>query len=95
MRLAYAPRFFRRLEEIRDRIAQDNPAAAARVVARIRGAVEQLAAAPGIGRPGRVHGTRELIVTRTPYIVAYRVRDNRVEVVTVLHGAQRWPERLP
>jgi toxin ParE1/3/4 len=65
------------------------------VIRRIRGAVEQLAAMPGIGRPGRVPGTRELVVTGTPYIVPYRVRDDAVQIITVLHAAQKWPDRLP
>lgn len=47
---------------------------------------------PEIGRQGRAGGTRELVVSRTPYIVAYRVADRRVEVLAVLHGAQQWPD---
>jgi addiction module RelE/StbE family toxin len=95
VRLVYAPRFFRRLEEIRDWIAKDDPRAAIRVVERIRDATRKLAAAPGIGRPGRIPDTRELIVAHIPYIVPYRVKGDTVEVITVLHGAQRWPDRLP
>ena len=95
MRLLFAPRFFRRLEEIRDWIAKDDPAAASRVVQRIRHAVHKLAEAPGIGRSGRVPGTRELVVSSTPYIVPYRVKNDVIEIITVLHGAQRWPDRLP
>jgi addiction module RelE/StbE family toxin len=94
-KLEYAPRFFRRLEDIRERIAADNPTAAARMVARIRTAVERLAAVPGAGRPGRVVGTRELVISGTPYIVPYRVRGDAVQIITILHGAQRWPERFP
>jgi toxin ParE1/3/4 len=57
--------------------------------------VERLGAFPAIGRPGRVAGTRELVVSGTPYIVPYRVRGERVQIITVLHSAQRWPDRLP
>lgn len=88
-RLEYAARYFRRLEDIRERIAEDNPAAARRTVLRIRAAVERLAASPSVGRPGRVAGTRELVVPRTPYIVPYRVAGDVVQIITVLHGAQR------
>jgi plasmid stabilization system protein ParE len=95
VRLVYAPRFFRRLEEIRARIARDNPAAASRVVPTIRQAARKLADAPGLGRPGRVPGSRELIVSGTPSIVPYRARRDAIEIITILHGAQRWPERLP
>lgn len=95
LRLEFAPRYFRRLEDIRDWIARDNPAAAARMIARIRAAVERLATAPGAGRPGRVASTRELVISGTPYIVPYRVRDDTVQIITILHGAQRWPDRFP
>ena len=72
-------------------IARDNPAAAARMVATIASAVERLVEHPAMGRPGRVSGTRELIVPDTPYIVPYRVRRNAVEVLRVFHAARRWP----
>ena len=47
-----------------------------------------------MGRAGRVRGTRELAIDGTPYIVAYRIKGNVVEVLRVIHGAQRWPRRL-
>ncbi|MBS0523108.1 MAG: type II toxin-antitoxin system mRNA interferase toxin, RelE/StbE family [Proteobacteria bacterium] len=84
----------RRLDQIGARISEDNPAAAARVVAAIARGVQQLASAPGRGRPGRIRGTRELIVVGTPYTVAYRVHENDIEVLTIQHGAQLWPEML-
>jgi addiction module RelE/StbE family toxin len=83
------------LEDIYERIAAENPAAAARVIERIRIAVERLREFPAIGRLGRVEGTRELVITGTPYIVPYRLKDDTVEIVTVLHSAQRWPDHLP
>lgn len=66
--------------------------AARRIVARIRSAVEHLRAHPKLGRPGRVAGTRELVVSDTPFIVPYRVRESGIEILTVLHAARRWPE---
>jgi toxin ParE1/3/4 len=93
--LEYAPRYFRRLEDIYERIAADNPAAASRMLQRIRTAVERLSAAPAIGRPGRVAGTRELVISGTPYIVPYRIKDDAAQIITVLHSAQRWPDRFP
>jgi toxin ParE1/3/4 len=68
---------------------------APRFVRRIREAVRQLAGAPGIGRPGRVPGTRELAVGQTPCIAPYRVKGDAVEIITVFHAAQQWPEELP
>jgi toxin ParE1/3/4 len=60
------------IESIREFIAQDNPEAAARVHSAIGVAVERLAEHPNLGRVGRVEGTRELIISSVPYIVAYR-----------------------
>ena len=68
-RLEYAPRYFRRLEDIRERIVADNPTAASRMIERIRAAVMRLATSPALGRPGRVADTRELVIPRTPSIV--------------------------
>jgi toxin ParE1/3/4 len=75
-------------------IANDNPAAAARLVTRINRAVQDLRHHPAMGRPGRVLGTRELVIPGTPYIVPYRVRNDVVEVLRVFHAARRWPERF-
>jgi len=94
-RLEYAPRYFRRLEDIRERIAAENPTAAIRIIERIRAAVTRLAGSPALGRPGRVAGTRELVIPHTPYIVPYRVNGDVVQIIIILHGAQRWPDRLP
>jgi len=84
----------RNLEEEAEYIARDDPLAAARVVERIVTRVERLAAHPALGRPGRVPGTRELVVAGTPYIIPYRVRGAEVEILRVFHGARKWPEKL-
>ena len=75
-------------------IARDNPAAAARVETDIKRAVEKLSHFPSLGRPGRVAGTRELVIAGSPYIIPYRVRQDTVEILRVFHAARRWPERL-
>jgi toxin ParE1/3/4 len=72
-------------------IRQDNPSAALQVGRAIYNAVAQLNTFPNRGRSGRVNGTRELPLTRLPFVVVYRVRENSVEIARVLHGAQRWP----
>ena len=80
---------------MRERIAADNPTAAIRMIERIRAAVTRLAGSPALGQPGRVAGTRERVIPRTPYIVPYRVNGDVVQIITVLHDAQRWPDKLP
>lgn len=75
-------------------ISQDSPAAAGRVVEAIETAVAGLARHPATGRPGRVVGTRELVVPGTPYVIPYRVQDNTVEVIRVFHGTRRWPQKF-
>ena len=84
----------RRLDQIGAYIAKESPASAARVVARIVSAVNLLAAQPAMGRIGRLANTRELILVDIPYVVAYRVRDESVEILTVMHAARRWPAEL-
>ena len=92
MRVRWDPKALARLEAEGDYIARDSPVAAARVIARIMDAVDDLAIHPLKGRQGRVMGTRELVIPRTSYIVAYRVRGQIVEVLAVQHAAQQWPE---
>ena len=75
-------------------IARDSPAAAARMVETVARAIELLAEHPGLGRPGRVEGTRELVVSGTPYLVPYRVRGHAVEILRIFHGARKWPDKL-
>ena len=81
-------------DDIFDYIEADSPQAAIAVDNRIRERVESLAEFPESGRPGRVEGTRELVIHRTPYIAACRITDNTVRILRVLHGAQQWPEDM-
>lgn len=75
---------------IADYIAQDNPARARTFIQEIRDKTTTLAEFPNIGRPGRVIGTRELVVHKN-YIIAYRMRGEAVEIIRVHHVAKRWP----
>jgi toxin ParE1/3/4 len=76
-------------------IEADSPQAAVTVDERISAAVASLEKTPGIGRPGRIEGTRELVIDHTLYIAAYHIAGNFVRVLRVLHGAQLWPEDMP
>jgi len=73
-------------------IAEDNPDAAERMEERIYRATALLTEQSGMGRSGRVDGTRELVIGGTSYIVPYRVRGHAVEIVAVMHAAQQWPK---
>jgi len=72
-------------------IAQDNPEAAVRMAERVREAVEYLPEHPSMGRPGRLGGTRELVVSGTPFVVVYWTRRNTVQILRLLHHARSWP----
>ena len=72
-------------------IAREDPDAAREVYAYIRVRVADLAKHPESGRPGRVFGTRELVIEKYPYIVPYRVREKEIQIIRVFHTSQRLP----
>jgi toxin ParE1/3/4 len=78
-----------RLQEIRAYVALDKPEAAARLATRIVAVVEALREHPYLGRAGAEPGIRELVIGGTPYIVAYRIEEERVTISTIWHGAMR------
>jgi toxin ParE1/3/4 len=92
--VVWSPRAIGHLADLRAYIAREHPDAAARTAMTLLTAVDRLAVLPNLGRPGRVAGTRELVVPGTRYVIAYRVRSERLEVIAVFHGRQRWPKRL-
>lgn len=93
MRLLWSAQSLRELEAIIEHVATDNPTAALDLGDQILSAVESiLPANPYVGRPGRVDGTRELVVHKS-YIVAYEVT-GVINVLTVRHTARLWPELL-
>ena len=94
MKIVWSRRAIRHLVALRDHIEKDSGKNAALVARRILRAVDLLQTNPEIGRPGRVVGTRELVVPDTPYIIPYRVRRGRLELIAVFHGRQKWPARL-
>lgn len=81
------------LDEEATSIAKQNPVAAAQIVKRIQSAVRQLADYPALGQPGRVPGTRELVISGTPYIIPYRVRGKTLEILRVLYSSRNWPNQ--
>lgn len=81
------------LVALRAYLGERNRTAAKQVARRILTAIRKLRRFPALGHPGRVPGTRELVVTGTPYVIPYRVIGDRIELLRVLHGARRWPTR--
>ncbi|PYX29588.1 MAG: type II toxin-antitoxin system mRNA interferase toxin, RelE/StbE family [Acidobacteria bacterium] len=94
MRVRWLRAALSNLDAEADYIAQDNPAAADDLVSAIVEATERLKRYPALGRPGRVTGTRELVVPGTPYIIPYRIRTGVVEIIRVFHAARRWPRQF-
>jgi len=91
MRVRWLRKALRNLDAEASYSATDDPAAARLVVARALAAVASLLEEPGLGRPGRVPGTRELVVRKTRYIVPYRVRGDTIGILRVFHASRRLP----
>jgi toxin ParE1/3/4 len=94
MPIQWTQRARRQFLAIIDSVLEDNPSAAERVYDAITNSIARLATFPEMGRRGRVPGTRELVIASQPYIVAYRIRGQTIDILAVLHGAQKWPERF-
>lgn len=93
MKIVWLPRAQADRTHAIDYIAQENPRAALAQLGDIEQQSDMLADHPEMGRVGRRRGTRELVINRTPFILVYRVgsRARRVEILRLLHGAQKWP----
>ena len=91
MKIEWLPKAAHNLNDQLAYIGEHNPAAAIDVGDAVESCLSRLADFPESGRPGRLPGTRELVVTRTPFIVVYRIEPAAVVILRVLHAAQRWP----
>ena len=92
MQIVWLKTALNNLDEISAYIAQDNPIAASQVVNLVISQVNLLGAQPAMGRPGRVLGTRELVITNTHYLVPYRIKNNVVEILRVFHTSRKLPD---
>ncbi len=79
------------LRSVHDYLSEQAPRRADTIVDRILVGIDALERYPHLGRPGRLEGTRELVVTGTPFIVFYRLQESQVEILGVLHAARKWP----
>lgn len=94
MKVVWSPQARQDLREIYLYMAAENPGAARALQCRIKQGVGLLRENPRIGRPGRVPGTRELVISGTSYIVPYQIRAKRLELLRVYHMAREWPEHF-
>lgn len=92
LKIVWTPLAIEDLDNAYEYIAATNPSAALDIIERIEKAISALRLTPGMGRPGRISGTRELVITGTPFIVPYRVAGERIEILAVIHAARRWPD---
>lgn len=84
----------RDLESTHEYVSEDSPTRADALVDRILSGIEVFERYPQFGRKGRVEGTRELVIAGTPFVVVYRVRQEQIEILSILHAARKWPESL-
>jgi toxin ParE1/3/4 len=94
VKLVWSPLALADREAIFKHIQEQSPLGADAVDQRIEVAAGRLLPFPQSGRPGRVPGTRELVIQRTPFIAAYTLSSDTVYILRVLHGAQRWPAKF-
>lgn len=93
MRVRWTRKALDNLDDAVEYIAADKPTAAADAASRIYSAAMLLADQPGMGRPGRVSGTRELVITGLPYILPYVEKEGTIFILRVMHASMKWPEQ--
>lgn len=91
MQVKWLNQALQNLDDEAEYIAQEDPVAAKLVVQRIVNAINLLPGNPALGHTGRIHGTRELVVPDTRYIVPYRVRPRlqRIEILRIFHTSRK------
>ena len=87
MKITWSPEAANDLENLFDHISKDSPERAIAVYELIMEQIESLINQPHLGRPGRIAGTRELIISSASYITPYRIKHHRVEIIRVYHSA--------
>jgi len=94
MKVIWSPEARQDLRDIYLYLATENPYIARALQERIKQGVQLLRDNPHIGRPGRVSGTREMVISGTSYILPYRIKEKRLELLRVYHTARKWPEHF-
>jgi toxin ParE1/3/4 len=91
MRIRWTRRAAENLQSIFEYIAADNREAAEKIARKVHDTVQGLQQFPKKGRPGWVEGTRELVVSKSPYIIVYRDVGDVIEILRVLHTSRKYP----
>ena len=94
MRVKWTRKVLVNLDNAVEFIAADKPTAATEVALKIWNAAKILADQPGMGRPGRIQGTRELVIPSLPYILPYMEKDGGVFILRVMHTSMKWPKKF-
>jgi toxin ParE1/3/4 len=94
MRIVWSPQAREDLISLFTYVTEDNLQAAKKLRDLILSKIELLAETPHLGRPGRVPGTKELVIEKTPYIIPYRCIHNCLEVIRVYHSSRKWPAKF-
>ena len=94
MQVKWARNALTNLDNAVEYIAGENPTAARKVATKIWQSSQMLASQPGLGRPGRVKGTRELVISGYPYILPYCRKGESIYILRVLHTSMKWPEKF-
>jgi plasmid stabilization system protein ParE len=91
MRVEWLKTALKNLDDEAAYIAEENPNAAYEFVLAVRTGLEHVAEFPAMGREGRVPGTREWVMPRWPYLVPYRIREGRLQVLRIFHTRRQPP----
>ncbi len=91
LKLKWTRRALEQFVEAQKYIAQENPNAARQVGQRIADATKLLLTQPLMGHKGRVAGTREWVVRRAPYFLVYKLENDELIILRVIHSKQNWP----
>jgi len=94
MQVKWTRKAIENLEDAVDYIAMDKPLTAKNVARKIYESAQMLEEQPGLGRPGRVFGTRELIIPNLPFILPYVERNGVIFILRVMHTSMKWPKKL-
>lgn len=92
MQIKWLKKSIHNVDEVYDFLVKDNPSIARDVIKEIYRSTQRLLDNPALGRPGRVLGTRELILSRYPYLVPYRVKNGNIEILRVFHTKRNLPK---